>query len=193
MNRSRQMLLLVSLSVLAAGCSPAPEGSPGQSTATPQSGSSVGSRATAALDSRAAQLQPLGTSELKVALTAATDSCNVEAVGSTPFANAPLAVKGIATTISGWVLSGISRKPGVPAQLRFVNDAGTAGWQVPIENWIARPDVLSTMHAATSGDVGFSQEVQMGALPAGAYHVLVTFQDAGRSYSCDKGRVVELR
>jgi len=33
--------------------------------------------------------------------------------------------------------------------------------------------------------------VDFRALPAGQYHLVVSFQDAGQAYFCDKGRVIK--
>lgn len=184
-----KLLLLTALGIFTAGCSPSNgptdhsnAGSPAAADASPR-----GLVATAVGE----HLMPLTADELNLARTVSTDSCNIEALGKTAFGSAPLDVTNKSITVSGWVLSAISRKPGVPAQLRVVNMAGTEGWQLPIGSWVARPDVLSTMHSLESGNVGFMQPVDFGALPTGQYHLLVTFQDADQAYSCDKGRVIK--
>jgi hypothetical protein len=134
----------------------------------------------------------MATDELNAPLIATAVSCNIEGLGNAPFATAPLNPTTPVTTISGWVLSEASRKSGVPAQLRFVNEAGNDGWKMPIDGWIPRPDVITTMHGVDSGNVGFMQKVDLGTLPRGQYHVIVTFQDAGKSYSCDKQRLINI-
>lgn len=191
MSFPRKVALLTALGIFTSGCSPSNgpvdhsnAGSPTASDASPRDGATT----TAA----SAGLVPLAADELKLARTASTDSCNIEALGKTVFGAASLDVANKSTTVSGWVLSAVSRKSGVPAQLRVVNMAGTEGWQLPIGSWVARPDVISTMHAADSGDVGFTQAVNFSTLPVGIYHMLVTFQDAGQAYSCDKGRKIKI-
>lgn len=190
MSFRRKVALLAAFGIFIAGCSPSngpmdhsTVGSPTASDASPHDGAT-----TAAV----AGLVPLTADELKAARTASIDSCNIEALGKTVFGADSVDVKNKSTTVRGWVLSAISRKSGVPAQLRVVNMAGIEGWQLPIGSWVARPDVLSTMHAVDSGNVGFAQAVDFSALPEGVYHMLVTFQDDGQAYSCDKGRKIRI-
>lgn len=190
MSFSGKVALLAALGMFTAGCSPS-SGPLDQSSAGSPSASkaSQGDGVTAAAS---VALTQLTADELKVAQTASISSCNIEALGKTVFGEAPLDVTEKSSTVSGWVLSAVSRKSGVPAQLRVLNMAGTVGWQVPITGWVARPDVISTMHAIDSGNVGFSQAVNFKAIPRGQYHVFVTFKDAGQVYSCDKGSMIRV-
>ncbi|MFC5526997.1 hypothetical protein ACFPPA_14755 [Rhodanobacter ginsengisoli] len=190
MSFSGRVALLLALGIFTAGCSPsdgpadhADTGSPAAADASPGS---------VAASAAATGFMPLTADELKVAKTASPGSCNVEALGNTVFGSAPLDVKDKSTTVGGWFLSAVSRKSGVPAQLRVVNMAGTEGWQLPIRSWVARPDVISTMHAVDSGNVGFTQAVDFKSLPAGQYHLLVTFKNAGQAYACDKGSIIKI-
>lgn len=184
-----KIALLTALGIFTAGCSPSngPADHPDAGSPAASAAAQGGGATTAA----APGLIPLTADELKVARTASIASCNIEALGTTVFGSAPVDVTGKAVTVSGWFLSAVSKKSGVPAQLRVVNMTGTDGWQLPISSWVARPDVLSTMHAVDSGNVGFSQAVDFKSLPTGQYHLLVTFKDAGQAYACDKGRVIK--
>lgn len=191
MSFPKKVVLFTTLGILASGCSPSNgpadhsnAGSPAATDASSRSGGATGAAATG--------LTPLTADELKAVRIASIASCNIEALGKTVFGTAPLDLTNKSTIVEGWFLSTISRKSGVSAQLRLLNMAGTAGWQLPIENWVARPDVISTMHATDSGNVGFSQAVDFSALPTGQYHVLVTFQDAGQAYFCDKGSMIRV-
>lgn len=189
MSFSGKIALLAALGIFTVGCSPSngPAGHPDAGTPAASDAAQGGGAKTAV----AAGLIPLTADELKVARTASTDSCNVEALGTTVFGAAPVDVTDKSTMVSGWFLSAVSKKPGMPAQLRVENMAGTDGWQLPIGSWVARPDVIATMHAVDSGNVGFSQAVDLTALPTGQYHLLVTFEDAGQAFVCDKGRVIK--
>lgn len=186
----KKIALLATLGILATGCSssngPTDRSNAGSPTVT--DASRDGSATPAAVPG----VMRLTADELKVVRTASISSCNIEALGKTAFDSTPLEVSDKSTTVGGWVLSAISRKSGVPAQLRVLNMAGTDGWQLPIESWVARPDVISAMHAVDSGNVGFSQAVDFRTLPVGIYRVLVTFEDTGQGYSCDKGRMIKI-
>lgn len=186
---------ITAVAVLLAACSqsttaPATSAS---STDAPQGASAEDVPATA-------QMEPEGTrlitpADLEVDRAASSDSCNIEAIGSEVFATttAPIEVVERAVTIGGWVLSSSSKKPGVPAQLRFLNAAGDAGATVRITSWNARPDVITDMGAVGSGDVGFVQAADLSALPAGQYQVSVAFEDGDRAFSCEKGRMIVLK
>lgn len=188
MSNPRNTALLAAIAILISGCGSS--GKPADQSGVKPPASSASSDAHAAIPGTG--LQPLTAEELNAPQIATAVSCNIEGLGNAPFATAPLDLTTPATTISGWVLSEASRKSGTPAQLRFVNEAGNGGWKVPIGSWIPRPDVISTMHGVDSGNVGFMQKVDLGSLPRGQYHVVVTFQDAGKSYSCDKQRVINI-
>lgn len=190
MSFSGKITLLVALGIFSAGCSPSSGPADHSSTESPAaSDASQGGGATAVASLGLTQLT---TDELKVEQAASITSCNIEALGNTVFGADPLDVTEKTTTVSGWFLSAVSRKSGVLAQLRVLNMAGTDGWQLPIGSWVARPDVISSMHAVDSGNVGFSQAVDFRALPAGQYHLVVSFRDAGQAYFCDKGRVIKI-
>lgn len=184
---SRKNLCAVAIAALAAGCGhtdvPAP--SQVQKPSPP---------ATAAAPSHSApsqsDLQLLAPGELHGAGIASGDSCNVEAVGGSVFGADPVAVTEKSTTISGWFLSAVTKKVGVTARLQLIAEGANVGWQMPIQASVARPDVLSVMGGLDSGNVGFSQAIDLTALPSGTYKVILAFDDAGQKYVCDKERAI---
>jgi hypothetical protein len=60
-------------------------------------------------------------------------------------------------------------------------------WSGQLGHWYSRPDVIGT------GDAGFRKELDLGAIAPGRYRLLLTFSEAGSTYICDKGRVLEVR
>ena len=64
------------------------------------------------------------------------------------------------------------------------------GWDVNVDTWNARPDVLSTMQGADSGNPGFQQSVDLSSLAPGNYKLTVVFSDAGASRICNPNRAL---
>ena len=186
---SKKTAFVAAFCIAIVGCSQSGR----QSADHPAASSTPATVASSPAENPSPDLKPLAAQDMDVTRSSSPASCNIEAVGGSVFDTAPITPTEKSTTISGWFLSAISKKSGVPARLQLLNEGGTAGWQMPIYASIARPDVLSSMGGLDSGNVGFSQAIDLSALPAGQYQVVVTFDDAGQSYSCEKGRMIVIR
>jgi hypothetical protein len=116
-------------------------------------------------------------------------SCNLEFAGKLAFqAGEPMVERGSSVLLRGWFLSEVSGKPGLPAALRLLPEAGGPAWQAPIEHWFARPDVLDKLQATGTGDAGFAQRFDLSTLAPGTYRLQLLFEDGGRAYDCNTGQ-----
>lgn len=123
-------------------------------------------------------------------LRSAPASCNIEAINNESLKGQPIPLGRQDVMLSGWVLPEVSREPISNATLRFVEDSGEMGWEVNINSWLPRDDVLKAMKASKSGDVGFRKYTGTSILGDGRYHISIVFTDGGIEYICDKGTVV---
>jgi hypothetical protein len=141
---SRKSPCAMVIAALAAGCGHTDLPAPSQSQAlSPPSATAAPSNSAP----RQPRLRPSATDELRAAAIASGDSCNVEALGESVFGPDPITVAAKATTISGWFLSGVTKKSGVPARLQLIAETGSSNWQIPFQLSLARPDVLAAMGA----------------------------------------------
>lgn len=114
-------------------------------------------------------------------------SCSVE-TANTQWLNAgTVSVPRGDVIIEGWVLSEASKRTGLPASLRLISEQGDGGWDFPVNDWVARPQVVTVMQGVDDGMAGFKQRFALAALPPGEYRLAVTLQDEGVDYLCDKG------
>ena len=134
--------------------------------------------------------KPVAPAEMRRTRQNAGASCNIESIDRAAFADQPLPVPKGDILVNGWLLPEISHKAVLRAGLRFLNEAGTAGWQASISRWVSREDVLTAMNAPDGGDTGFGEYVDTRAIPPGSYHLLIVFDDRGIGYLCDKNRKV---
>ncbi|OOG48531.1 hypothetical protein B0E50_07960 [Rhodanobacter sp. C01] len=94
--------------------------------------------------------------------------------------------------VSGWVLPETTHEVVKSAELRFTREDQTAGWQVEINHWISREDVLKAMKAEGAGDVGFAKYVDVSHLSSGNYRLSLAFASGGVNYTCDHHEMVAL-
>jgi hypothetical protein len=135
-----------------------------------------------------ATLAPLpGTPRAMVA-----QACNLEAVDDLKF-HGPEVMKldHRVARISGWFVSHVSKRPGVPATMRSSTPDGLQGWEGPIVSWYPRPDVLKAMGIDSAEDVGFVAQMDLSALPPGRYNLALGFEDGGTAFLCNP-RTIEL-
>ena len=90
----------------------------------------------------------------------------------------------------GWLLPETTHEPVKRAELRFIREDQTAGWQVEIDHWISREDVLKAMKVDGAGDVGFAKYVDVSHLSSGNYRLSLAFASDGTKYICDKDDAV---
>ena len=117
-------------------------------------------------------------------------SCNIETLDNESINGQPVHLGRQDVMLSGWVLPEVSRKPIHGVTLRFVDNSGNMGWEVNINSWLPRDDVLQAMKATKSGDVGFTDYLGTSVIGDGRYHISIVFTDGGTAYICDKGTVV---
>jgi hypothetical protein len=178
--------------LLLAACSPTPPAPTPGPAATPATDTAAAPADVAPAPVVAPGMHALTPADL-VPRTASADSCNIEAAGNTPFGPTPTEITEKSTTISGWFLSGMSKKTGIPASLQFLNADGNGGAQIRIDHWTQRPDVTLERGAKDAGGTGFIQPVELGELPAGQYQVSIVFQEGGQPYYCEQGRMIVLK
>ena len=120
-------------------------------------------------------------------------SCHLEFADAQPFKRGqPARANATTVLLSGWFLSEASGRPGIPAQLRLLPEAGGPGWQGPIQQWLPRPDVLAAMQATGTGDAGFAQHFDLSALAPGTYRLQLLFEDGGKAYDCNTGQRLQV-
>lgn len=137
-----------------------------------------------------AHLIALSQDQVRATPRIASASCNIETIDHVGFGSGAVPLSSRSIVVSGWLLPQGTHKPTDRSALRFIAESGTAGWQTPIKNWNARPDVLKAFDAADAGDVGFSERLDASALTAGTYRLVVVFEEDGKTNECDKGRRV---
>jgi hypothetical protein len=136
------------------------------------------------------QLKIMTEQELHDRLMPAPASCNIESLDSESLNGQPVHLGRQDVMLSGWVLPEASHKPIPSATVRFVGYSGNIGWEVNINSWLPRNDVLTAMKATKSGNVGFTYYLATSVIGDGKYHLSIVFSDGGIEYSCDKGTVV---
>jgi hypothetical protein len=186
MSTSRNALVLAVALCMLGGCNRPATPAPGATDALPVAASS----APAATGAASTAPKPLTQEEMGTVRMASSDSCNIEKIGSVAFGADPVKVTTKATAISGWFLPAVSRHFGAPVQLQLVDQAGDAGWTVPLTMSIQRPDV-----SPVTGDTqmaGFVQNIDLAGLPPGQYRVMLAFDDDGKAYLCDNNRSIVL-
>jgi len=143
--------------------------------------------------SRAPRLGKMSLAQISEQRVGTSASCNIESIDSMVFKTGRLAVARKIQPVTGWFLPEHSRRTGIPAVLRFVNMDGSGGWEVALEKWHARPDVLAVKHGMDGGNVGFSQTIDLSPLPPGRYKLVVVYADSGISSVCDKDRELDVQ
>jgi peptidoglycan/LPS O-acetylase OafA/YrhL len=124
-----------------------------------------------------------------VARTLAPGSCNLEYADTQKFVRGePMGVATSMVMLSGWFLSRPSGRPGLPANMRMVPDAGGPSYEAPIDSWGPRKDVLEALQAVGEGNPGFRQRFDVSPLDVGSYRLHLIWQDNGRDYDCDTGQ-----
>lgn len=118
--------------------------------------------------------------------------CNLEMIGgintSEPKIELPAGSKMV---VSGWMFSRPTHSVPVNRYLRVQTEDGSSAWETIVGGRKDRPDILPWFNiGAWALNSGFEQEVLLGQLPAGRYHLLMTYTENGKAYACDNGRLV---
>lgn len=189
MSHSMRMSILGAVALLSVACSQQEPAAP-ETTATAPVEQAPAAATDAPVAAPATGLRPITVVQLDEKRINAPSSCNIEAVDQVPFKADPITKPRAKSTINGWFLSESSKATGVPAVIRFEDEAGTGGWETDIVTWTARPDVLAAMKGVDAGNAGFHQEVDLSSFAPGAYRLSIVFADGGAQYSCDNNRII---
>ena len=134
-------------------------------------------------------LQLLDDAQRMEALVPDSGQCNLEAADDQAFGGADIAlVTPSMAKASGWLRAAGDggATPEFPA-LRVEIEDKSRVWEVPVALTIARDDL-----AAAGSMPGFSVSFDAGALPAGRYHLYLTYRLGGALHACDNGRYVSV-
>jgi len=181
--------LAIALALALAACSPSqPESGAAAPGATPAAAPEAAPAATAAPVAGVLAEAPLevGRTEIK--------TCNIEAIDGKHWESAPLPVAAGASFLLGGFLFD-EPKQSVPATLtmRLVSQDQKHAWETPVLDKLDRPGLPEFLKV---GDwalrSGFQQQVQLGSLPQGRYHLEVSFERDGERFVCDNGRDIEV-
>jgi hypothetical protein len=121
-------------------------------------------------------------------------TCNIEAIDGTHFAGAPLPVPaGGKFLVGGFLFDATTESVPDNLVLRVVAPGQTEAWETPIEGRMDRPGLPEFLKVgAWALPSGFMQDVQVGDLPPGRYHIEVSYERDGKRYVCDNGRDIEV-
>lgn len=191
---ARPMCVLALASTLAA-CTPpdnsqTPVAQPALTAETPTPQTPTAQTAEAPAAPAVPALRALDDATRAEALAPATN-CNLEYVDGVIFAGTdirlatPSAVK-----ITGWLKADPTGPSLEQSALRFESSDKSRVWDIPVQTTITREDlVVPDTDASTSG---FETVVDAGAIPAGRYHLYLTYRLNGVLTGCDNGRYVAI-
>ncbi len=135
-------------------------------------------------------LRALNDAEGAESLIAATD-CNLESIDGVAFSGTDITLATpIAAKAAGWLKSGNADAVAEQLTLRFESVDKTRLWEIPVAATIARDDLSSA--AADKGTPGFEVAFDASALPAGRYHLYLTYRVGGVLSGCDNGRHIAI-
>lgn len=97
-----------------------------------------------------------------------------------------------AAGFDGWVGDEATMARPESPMLRFVQIDGPRAWELPLVEVVNRPDVVRVVGAETLRSSGFKVLADLSSLPAGDYHLVVTFERDGKQFVCDKSRMIRL-
>jgi hypothetical protein len=176
---------------LAAGCTQQPAPTADAPQATAPTGAAAADEPESTLP---AGLRLFREDELTQARRLSNQSCQIAKINGQSFGVDPVeANRKEPIRLTGWFLSDISKRTGIPASIRIVDVAGTTGWESSIDRWVSRLDVNATKGGVDSGDAGFVDAVKLRQLPVGQYKVFLVFEEGGKKYRCDHSRVIVLK
>lgn len=190
--QSRWIALSIFAVVVLCGCrpTPAPEAEEKPTEASPDAPTDVAPAAPAAPASGG--LQKLSAEQVLEPLLP-SGLCNLEFLDDQLFVGQDLSSAGTEASFAGWV--GDERSRGVPANpsLRLEVDGDkTQVWDVPLVLGLKREDVVQALNEPGVVDTGFRQDVSLAGLPAGRYHLFLSYQSGEARYACDSGRFAML-
>lgn len=116
--------------------------------------------------------------------------CNLEFIGASPFAAAPISVDS-PVLVRGWL--GSEEGTLVDPRLVLVDGAGAVAARYPLTLDRDRPDVVHAYpgHPGLERS-GFEVTVDPAVLAPQEYHLYLAYDSAGKHYACDNGRIVRL-
>lgn len=180
-------IAMIAAAVMLAGCqqtTPAPVSTPEAKVETHEVPDAVSEAPVVAglrkLDA-AEVLEPLAPSSF----------CNLDYLDGQLFSGQDLGATSDVAKISGWLGDEITRALPVNPMLRFeaANDK-TQVWEFPVTLGLKREDVVKSISAPGLLDAGFSQEFPLSELPAGRYHLFLSYVSSGKRHGCDVGRYI---
>jgi hypothetical protein len=121
-------------------------------------------------------------------------SCNLEMIAGINTSEPKIEVKvGSKIKVSGWMFSFPTHSIPVNRSVRVTSDDGASAWETIVGTRADRPDILPWFNIGDWAlNSGFEQEFSLDALPAGVYHLRMTYTENGKVYSCDNGRTITL-
>jgi hypothetical protein len=119
-------------------------------------------------------------------------SCNLEVIAGVNTTEPKIEVKaGSSMSVSGWMYSAPTQSVPVNRYLRVETEDGASAWETILGKHLDRPDILPWFNIGDWAlSSGFEQDVALGKLPAGRYHLLLTYTENGQTFVCDNGRLV---
>lgn len=185
-------MTIVAAAVMLAGCQQASQApvdpTPAPAVAVPAAPTEVPAPTSEA--PRVASLRKLEASEVLEPL-APSAFCTLDFLDGQPFIGQDLRAGSDIAKISGWVGDEVTR--GLPADpmLRFeAAEDKTQVWEFPVTLGLKREDVATAMSAPGVLDSGFSQDFPLSSLPAGRYHLFISYVSSAQQYGCDVGRYI---
>lgn len=119
-------------------------------------------------------------------------SCNLEMIAGINTSEPKIEAKvGSKIKVSGWMFSFPTHSIPVNRYVRVTSDDGTSAWETIVGTRADRPDILPWFNIGDWAlNSGFEQEFSLDTLPAGVYHLRMTYTENGKVYSCDNGRTI---
>ena len=139
------------------------------------------------------KLVPISASRLPAQPVEADETCNLELIDSVHFDAGPTYLQRKPAVVSGWLLPKTVATTEARARLRFSSDQGNQVWEIDIDRWTVRSDVVASLGGNVWDKPGFAQKVDLDALPPATYKMTLVFEDSTKSYICDKGRELVLK
>lgn len=118
--------------------------------------------------------------------------CNLETIAGVSTTEPKIEVPaGSKFSVVGWMFSRPTHSIPVNRYVRIISDDGASAWETIVGTRKDRPDILPWFGvgdwALTSG---FEQEVALGDLAPGVYHLVMTYTENGKVYACNNGRQI---
>ncbi len=190
MKSIARLMLALALASMLAACTPPDDSQPPAAQPALSAETSTLETVEAPSAPTAHALRPMEDAARAEALAAATN-CNLEYVNGVVFTGTDISLTTpTAVRITGWLKADRIGPSVEQLSLRFESSDKARLWDIPLEKTIMRDDLQTP---DTDGFAsGFETVVDAGALPAGRYHLYLTYRLNGVLTGCDNGRYVAI-